>query len=984
MKLRNYVCAWTAALILFAAALGQSPSPGLRGQVKDQTEASIPGAAVTIRGPVEQRKITNELGQYEFSNIPPGEYRVTIEKPGFMPYEVEFEIKEAVTLDVSLVVTLETQRVEVEDNPGGVSVDPSQNVGAIVLRGADLDMLSDDPDQLAQDLQALAGPAAGPNGGQIFIDGFSGGSLPPKSSIREIRINQNPFSAEYDRLGFGRIEIFTRPGTDKFRGQFMTGFSDNIFNARNPFVAERPTFQSRLFGGSLSGPLTKKSSFSFNIDQRALDEVAVINATILDANLVPQRFTSSFPTPQSRWNFGPRIDLQLNEKNTLVARYNHSRTTDENRGVGDFSLPSRAWDARDREHSFQLTETAVLSSRAINETRFQYLRSSDIQDGDNTIPAISVLDAFTGGGPQIGLSGSTRNSYEIHNLTTVTAGRHTWKFGGRLRTLSLTDRSPQNFGGTFTFAGGPAPVLDANLRPVLGEDGRPLIARIDSLERYRRTLLLLNQGFAPAQIRALGGGANQFSIAGGNPIADVSQTDLGVFLLDDWRVKPNFTLSYGLRYETQNNIRDWTNFAPRLSFAWGLDGGGGRQTKTVLRGGAGFFYDRVGENLTLEARRFNGQTQQQFIVMDPDFFPNVPPLDALEQNRVPQALRVVDSRLRAPYIMQTALGVDRQLPGKTSVSVTYTFSRGVRMLRARNVNAPLPDGALPFGDIGNLFLYESSGTMRQNQIITNINTRFSSRVTLFGFYMLNYARGDTDGPGTFPADSYDLRSEWGPTMFDVRHRVFLGGAVSAPFGVSFNPFVTASTGRPFNIITGRDNNGDTIFTDRPAFATDPNAPGVIATPWGLFNPNPQPGDTLVPRNYGRGPNQFSFNLRMSRTWGFGSRGESNPDEPPGPPPLMHGGRGGSGGPGGGPPGGGFIGRGGPPPALFGGSSGKKYSLTLAVSARNLFNFVNLSPPVGNLSSPLFGQSLSLAGGFGPMGSSAASNRRIDLQLRFTF
>jgi hypothetical protein len=247
--------------------------------------------------------------------------------------------------------------------------------------------------------------------------------------------------------------------------------------------------------------------------------------------------------------------------------------------------------------------------------------------------------------------------------------------------------------------------------------------------------------------------------------------------------------------------------------------------------------------------------------------------------------------------------------------------------------------------------------------------------------MLNYARGDTDGAGTFPANSYNLSSEWGPTMFDVRHRLFLGGAVSAPFGVSFNPFVTASSGRPFNITTGRDNNGDTIFTDRPAFATDPNAPGVTNTPWGLFNPNPQPGETLIPRNYGRGPNQFSFNLRMSRTWGFGSRGESSADEPMGPPPTMRAGRGG---PGGGPPGGGFIGRGGPPPGIFGAASGKKYSLTLSISARNLFNFVNLSAPVGNLSSPLFGQSLSLAGGFGPMGSSAASNRRIDLQLRFTF
>lgn len=767
----------------------------------------------------------------------------------------------------------------------------------------------------------------------------------------------------------------------------MTSFSDNILNSRNPFVTERPDFQSRMFSGSFSGPLTKKSSFSFNADRRGVDEAAVINATLLDSNFQPMRFTDWVPTPQTRWNIGPRIDWALNDKHTLVVRYNHSRSTSENRGVGDFSLLSRAWDARDREHSVQVTETAVLSSRAINETRLQYMRSSDIQDGDNTIPTIQVLDAFTGGGAQIGLSGSTRDSFEMQNLTTVTAGKHTWKFGGRLRHSSITDRSPQNFGGTFTFSGGLAPVLDASYQPVPGPDGLAVMTQIDSLERYRRTLLLLDQGLAPSEIRALGGGANQFSIAGGNPLAALTQTDLGVFLLDDWRVKPNFTLSYGLRYETQSNITDWSNVAPRLSFAWGLDGGGGRQTKTVLRGGAGFFYDRVGENLTLQALRFNGQTQQQYIALNPDFFPSIPALDTLERNRVPQTLREVDSQIRAPYIMQTAIGVDRQLPWNTSVSVTYTFSRGLRMLRTRNVNAPLTDGTLPFGDIGNLYLYESSGSMRQNQIITNINTRFSSRVSLFGFYMLNYARGDTDGAGSFPADSYNLRNEWGPTMFDVRHRVFLGGSVSAPYGISLNPFITASSGMPFNITTGRDDNRDTIFNDRPAFATDPAAPGVIATRWGLFNLNPGPGETIIPRNNGRGPNQFSVNIRLSRTWGFGSRGEANPDDMMmGPPPGGPGGRGGGGPRGGGPPGGGFIGggRGGPRGMFGGGATGKKYNLTLSLSARNLFNFVNLSPPVGNLSSPLFGQSLSLGGGFGPMGGSAAHNRRIDAQLRFSF
>ena len=967
-------------------AIAQSASITLRGRVTDPSNASIPNATVTLRRGQEVMKQTktNELGQYSFTGLTSGKYTINVEMTGFSPFQIEdLEIDRDFTLDVPMTVALAAQEITVAEEQGKVSVDPNSNVGSLIIKGADLEALSDDPDQLQQDLQALAGPSVGPNGGQIFIDGFTGGRLPPKSSIREVRINQNPFSAEYDRLGFGRIEIFTKPGSDRFRGQILSMFSDNALNARNPFVSERPDYQSRLFVGSLAGPMTRKSSFSFDVEHRGVDENAIINARVLDSNLQPSALQEAVSTPQRRLNIVPRFDLQLNEKNTLVARYAYSGVTNESQGIGNFSLPSQAYDTRDREHTLQLTETAVLSSNAINETRVQFMRSAVNSYGDNSVAALQVLEAFTGGGAQVGRAENRSDRWEITNITSITAGTHTRKFGGRLRVVSLSDLSPQNFGGTFTFSGGTAPLLDASNQIVYGEDGLPVMTQIDSLERYRRTALFLAQGLTGAQIRALGGGASQFSIAGGNPLAKVNQTDVGLFFLDDWRIKPNFTLSYGIRYETQTNISDYTNFSPRLSIAWGIDGGRNRQTKTVLRAGFGIFYDRISESLTLQALRFNGETQQQYIVTNPDFYPNIPSLAELSSNLVPQALRRVDSSIRAPYIAQTAVGIDRQLPRNTSISVTYTFSRGLRMLRTRNINAPLADGTLPFGDVGNIYLYESSGQMRQQQLITNFNTRFSRRVSLFGFYMLNFAKGNTDGVGSFPANSYDLSSEYGSTMFDIRHRAFIGGSLNTFKGVTLNPFITASSGAPFNITTGRDNNGDTIFTDRPAFATDPTAPGVIVTPWGVFNPNPGPGDIIIPRNYGRGPAQFSVNLRISRTWGFGSRGESGPGRDWTPPGMAGGPRGPAGGP---PPGAGGGRPGGPggPPMVFGGDTGRRYNLTLALAVRNLFNRVNLSTPVGNLSSPLFGESTSLSGGFGPMGASAASNRRLDLQLRFSF
>jgi hypothetical protein len=972
------------SVCLFASlSLAPAQSPGLRGVVSDPSGASVPGAIVLLRGESGRqfRQTTNELGAYELGSVPAGVYTLRVLKTGFAPFEVEgLEIRTSLSMNVQLVIATEAQTITVREEVNRISLESTQNASQLVLKEEDLKALSDDPDMLAQELQALAGPGAGPNGGQIFIDGFTGGRIPPKSSIREVRINQNPYSAEYDRIGFGRIEIFTKPGTGNFRGDAFFGFSDESLNSRNPFAVNRAPYQSRQFGARLSGPINKRASFSFDAEARNVDENAVVNATILNSSLLPERFEQAFVTPQSRYHISPRLDYQLNDRNTLVARYSYSPIRADNRGIGDFSLPSRAFSTRDGEHTLQLTETAVLSARAINETRFQYQRSNFRQDGDNTLPAIDVLDAFSGGGAQIGVTNRTQRRLEAHNLTTLSRGAHSIKFGGRLRYSSLDDLSPSNFGGTFTFAGGTAPMLDAANQPIAGQS-----EIITSLERYRRTLLFSSLGYTMPQILALGGGATQFTINGGNPLASVRQTDVGVFITEDWRLRPTLTLSAGLRWEDQTNISNHNNFAPRVGLAWALDGGSGRQAKTVLRAGGGIFYDRIDDSLTLQALRFNGVNQVNYIVRNPTFFTTIPDLTTLAANRTAATVRELYSGIRTPYLAQYSIGIDRQLPRSTSVAVNYVASRGVHLLRARNINAPL-NGVYPLGDAGNVFLYESTGFSRQNMLITNFSTRFAPRLSLFGFYMLGFAKSDTDGAGSFPANTYDLSNEYGWSRMDTRHRFLVGGAIQTKWGVSFNPFIIASTGTPFNIITGRDTNGDTLFLERPAFATNPAAPGVVQTRWGNFLLNPAPGDTIIPRNYGRGPGQFIVNLRVGKTWGFGERREST--MPDGPPPGM-GAPGGRGGPGGGPPGG-MIG---PPPGgggrgagggFFGASTGKRYNLTLSIQARNLLNTVNPAAPNGNLSSPLFGVSTQLAGFFGPGGGGAAGNRRVELQLRFSF
>ena len=963
----------------------------IKGTVTDNTGAVIPGANVTLVVPGGEPKniTTNENGGYSFPGVASGKYTVRATAIGFGSFEKEVDLAPSgvVTLDAPLAVTLAKQEVTVEGaSTTTVGVDPTQNAGQIVLRGQDLEALSDDPDALAADLQALAGPSAGPNGGQIYVDGFSGAKLPPKESIREIRINSNPFSAEYDRLGMGRIEIFTKPGSDKYHGQAMFNFSDDVLNSRNPFANTRPPYQSRQSGVSFGGPLSKKSSFFSDFEKRDIDDNAIISATILDSNLNPTALGVGLVTPNRRTSFSQRLDYALSTNNTLVGRYHFSKSDDENSGVGLFNLQSRGYNTSNLDHTAQITETSILGPTLINETRFQFIhRNADVY-GDASVPALSVLGAFNGGGAQVGRSSTLEKRYELTNTTSWAHKTHSFKFGGRLRASNYEDVSPRNFGGSFTFSGGQLPLLDNNFQPVLDASGQTVTAKVSSIDQYRTTLLLGQRGLTPSQIRGLGYGASQFSISGGNPLAAIDQVDGAIFVQDDWRTRPNLTLSLGLRYEMQNNVSDWGNIAPRIGVAWAPGSKGGKPGKTVVRAGFGMFYDRIDDALTLSTLRFNGVSQQQFVVREPDFYPNIPSLASLTNSAVPQTIQTKSPTLRASYLMQSVFGIERQLPRNTTLSFTYTNTRGLHLLRSINLRATNP--ALST----NVYQYDSSGVLNQNQFITNLNTRVTSKISLFTFYVLGYAKGDTDGTGSFPADPYNWRSEYGRSRLDTRHRFVLGGSITAPWNLRFSPFIIARTGSPFDITTGTDLNRDQIFNDRPALVSA-STPGAVVTKYGAFLTNPAAGQPIIERNFAEGPGYFSVNLRMSKTFGFGGvRKSSAVNSAGGGGGDFGGGRGGPGGGGmrGGGGGGGMRGGGGMGGGGMrgmggmdgGGSSEQRFSVTLMANARNLFNTVNLSTPIGNLTSPQFGLSNSLAGGFGP--GSEANNRKIEFGLRFSF
>jgi len=1026
-----------------SASLAQTTGGTIKGVVTDATSSAIPGADVMINsGKTVAKKVgTDENGAFNATGLPPGNYTVTVTKFGFANFNTK-AIAVATGKTQSLEVHLELQASKQEvtvasDAVGTLSVDPSNNAGQLVLKGADLDALPDDPDDLAADLQALAGPSAGPNGGQIYIDGFTGGNLPPKSSIREIRINSNPFSAEYDQLGFGRIEILTKPGTDRYRGTVNFNDSDGIFNSRNPFLNAsstalaatgasstlntNPSFQSKYYGGNFGGPLGKKASFFFDFNRREIDDNGIVNATVLNSAFQPVPYSNAIPTPNRNNEVSTRIDYQLNKNNTLVARYSFQEARQSEAGIGTFSLASTGYTTVSPESRLQMTETMVIGAKVVNETRFQFLNDRSTQDGPNDVAALVVSQAFTGGGAQVGRSWDTQRHYEIQNYTSIAQGTHAIKFGVRSRTISDDNESQSNFGGTFSFTGiSSAAVLGANNLPIApgvdcsqaANQGNAACQSITSIESYRRALVLPTLGFTPAQVCLYGGCPYQFSLTTGTPYLHVNETDVGLFLMDDWRFRPNLTLSAGIRYELENHLGDHSDVAPRLGFAWSPGAGKTGRSKTVIRGGAGIFYTRFAEGNILNAERFNGTNEVSYVLTDPSFYPNVPSVATIQQLIAAQNVNstsnstvthyVVDPHLRTPTVFESSLAVERQLPYNSTLSINYLVNHTDHVFRSVNINTPLAgtytlgvpgSGVYPYGSAaGGIYEYQSTGTYNQNQIITSLTSRVNPNISITAFYVLAYAHSNTDGIGTFPSSEYTIGSDYGRASNDIRNRFTMLGSIATKYGIRISPTIIAQTGAPFNITVGDDLNGDLLLTDRPALASPSlcgtNNQYIKCTKYGDFNLRPGPNDTIIPRNYAQGPGSFTGNVRVSKTWGFGETVTRQPrggggggGAPGGMPPGMGGGGGGGGrggGGGGGPRGGGGGGGGGAD------NTNKRYNLNFSVEARNALNHVNPAAPTGNLLSPLFGVSNALGGGgFGPPGGQT-NNRRITLSLRFSF
>ncbi|HWG57931.1 MAG TPA: carboxypeptidase regulatory-like domain-containing protein [Candidatus Acidoferrales bacterium] len=962
------------------AIFAQGGTGTLRGQILDPSGAAVANTSVVVTSDSGKVSVatTNSQGAYEVTGLAPGAYKVEALAKGFAPFAktgVQVAASQIAQVNAKLEIQQQEQKVVVSSEAPTVDVSPENNAGAIVISGTELDALSDDPDEMESELQALAGPSAGPNGGQMYIDGFTAGELPPKSSIREIRINSNPFSSEYDRVGYGRIEILTKPGTDNFHGQFMVMGNDSAFNSSAPFgPPDQPSYHSVMYNGSVGGPLSKKASFFFSAQRRNTNDLGIINApAVLDANgNIVDNFRDVVPNNHVRTNLGPRFDYQLGKNDTLTARYQFWRNSSLNQNVGGLTLASLGGDQSSTEHTLQLSESHTFGASTVMDSRFQYIHENSTTTPLTIGPSISVTGGFEGGG-SAGTSLSTENRYEFQSSTQMALHSHVLTFGARIRQDGERSISPSGYNGSFAFSSIQAyQIAEQNI-------GNPLAIPAEDLP-YQFSITAPLQGIAPPPISA-------------------SVLDAGLFLQDDWRVRPNITLSSGLRFETQNEINDHADWAPRLAIAWGL--GNKNSPKTVLRAGWGIFYDRFSEGNVMTLRSLNGTIQNSYLLNTSAVaycFPD--PTAAACQQQLTSGLEPsttvyrFNPNFRAPYDMQTAISVDQQITKVGRLSITYMNSRGVHQMYTTNVNAPLPGTFTP-GDtttytdrpnpnFENIDEFESEGIYRENQFIVSGSMRAGSRMTFNANYTLRYADGNTSGG--FPTNPYDLDADYGPTGMSIRHRFFILGSFSAPYGIRLSPIMTVSSGRPYSVNFPRDMIGSGSSNQRPGFISPATCAAVTTTgnsyctPLGTFDISPATALNEMPINSFVGPGSFSLNMRVSKTFGFGKPTE-NARGGRGGGRGGFGGGGGRGGRGGGNPfGGGFGGFGG------GGGVNHPYNLTFTVSASNLLNNVNLGNPVATIGSNEFGQTISTGGGGfgGGRGGGGAANRTIQLQASFSF
>jgi hypothetical protein len=899
---------WSATFFCFALSIGgNAQTCTLTGTVLDPSGAAIVGAEVRLQAATPGETTTGPRGSFVLHCAGNNPYQVTVHAPGFAESRVSGRGRANITVHLH-IADVHTD-VEVGED-SGVSVDADHGAGTHTLTAQDLQGMADDPDDFKRQLQVLAASSGGAPGQAIItVDGFQNSStFPPKSSIASIRVNPDLFSAEYDRPPYqgGRVEIFTKPGRDSMHGALFFTDSDSAFNATDPFALSATPAGKRRYGFEFGGPIRKqKSDFFLALERRDIDEFNVVNAVVLNSEGEETPLSENVSAPQRLWIGSARTDWQLSPRNMLAATYSANVNDSDNVGSGGLVLPEGGYNSTISEQDLRLTDIFTLSPTLLHQTHIGFTWKSTNDVPLSSAPSLQVAGSFTGGGATAGYLRNRERDLEVDDDVLWSHHKHSVKIGVTSLGVMVHDFDPDTFNGAFVFGGG--------LAPGLGNSSQQIA--ISGLEQYRRALLGLP-----------GGVPTTYSVTEGDPLVPFTQWRVAGFAQDQWSVKPRLSLALGLRYALQTSPASFGNLVPRVGMAWSPD----HKQRWVIHVRGGLFSSPVMPDVTTEAYRLNGVRQTQTLLYSPSFTQPLVP--------TPSTIAVATTRQFAANVGQTwsfqsQIGVERELPQHWHAQANLFDAQAWNTLRSRNINAPLVNenttnpllAPRPITPGRNIFQFEQSGHLHGQVLFLGVDQHSYKRFGIFVGYLYFNLKTDADSATLFPQSSYSDQGETARASWESTHRLFAIGQLNLPEKLSLTSQFDASSGDPYNVVTGMDNNGDGVFNDRPS-PTSQQGTGTYQTPFGLLNTTAINGS--LGRNAGTMPALIHLDSNLSRTFELHSHGNAGD---------------------------------------------RHQSVTLNARSANLLNHTNVTTVGSVVGSPTFAQ---------PLAAEAA--RRVEFGIRYTF
>jgi hypothetical protein len=684
-------------------------------------------------------------------NLEIGYYDLEVQALGFKPYKQNIEIKIGQN-NLEIKLELAEIKVDVDVQQSEIEKRLDEVFGGF-LSAEEIAKLPESGEEIKEELKRRYGDDI-----LIRIDGdFDGSQVPSKSEISSIKVIRNSFDAEFHEIGRIIIDIRTNVVAEKIRGFVNFNFNNSALNARNPFDLKRQPANSNSILAFISGPLIKKKT-SFNLSVISLNRTATQRfiGTGFNETVTPQKFKSLI----SITNFG--IKHTLPQNHTLNLKYQNLLTVLKNVGLGAFDLPERGADRKNIQHKFSVIESGIFKKKYVNDFMFDFTISQEKSTPKSDNLTIFILNAYNQGSSGT-RSQNDRNKFRIADNLLFDVKKHSLKFGFEIEHERLKSENESNLNGAFTFL---------NLNDFNNQ--RP--------SQYSQTL-----------------GRTEFNL---------NQTRTSFYFQDYFKTKKNVQLSLGVRYEWQNDVKDYNNFSPRFGYVWSPT----KDAKFVVRGGAGIFYEWFDTSILSAILSNDGRQGQRIIIRNPSF-PN-PFIGNGTSQFLPNNVSRLADDLSTPYILVSQTGINYKFNKTLTFEGIYTFRKGLHHFRSRNINAPI-NGIRPNLNFGLINLLESSGKTLENSFELKTNYFFKG-VNMFANYQLSKNVADFASALSLPMDNYNLRLEKGLSSLDQTHRLTISfNREVFKKSLSISPSIRIESGFPYTITTGRDDNADTVFNDRP-------------------------------------------------------------------------------------------------------------------------------------------------------------------------